>query len=115
MIKRDKSYPVQVREQMRGGDGAVTIEELLTPAEMYDKGRFFARLTFGPGASIGHHVHEGEMESFYIISGEAEYDDNGETVALLPGDCALTPSDEGHSIKSTGDVPLVLIAMILLR
>ena len=98
---------------MRGGEGVVTIEELLTPAELYEKGRLFAKLTLPPGASIGYHVHEGEMESFYIISGEAEYSDNGEIVSLEPGDTALTLSGESHSIKSTGNVPLELIAIII--
>ena len=115
MIKRKGSYPVELKENMRGGDGVVTVESLLTPAEMYDKGRFYARMTFSSGASIGQHVHEGEMESFYIVSGKAEYYDNGETVTLLPGDTALNFSGESHSIKSIGDTQLELIATILFK
>jgi len=114
MIKRKSTYPVQVNEKMRGGDGAVTVEHLLTPAELYEKGRLFAKMTFsGHGASIGPHIHEGEMESFFILCGEAEFYDNGETVRLLPGDTALTTSGEEHSIRSVGETPLELIAMIL--
>ena len=115
MVKREKSYPVDLKEHMRGGDGVVVVEELLTPAELYEKGRLFAKMTLAPGSSIGHHVHEGEMESFYIISGEAEFYDNGETVVLNPGDTALTLSGQEHSIRSVGQTPLELIAMILLK
>ena len=115
MIKRNNEYQAQIREQMRGGDGAVTIEELLTPEEMYDKGRLFARLSFEPGASIGHHVHEGEMESFYIVSGEAEVYDNGELVNVSAGDSVLTQSGEGHSVRNTGSVTLEMIALILFK
>ena len=115
MIKRNADYEVQVNESMRGGDGAVKIEHLLTAEELNNKGRLYARVTLEPGCSIGFHVHENEMESYTIISGEAEYDDNGEIVTLLPGDTALTPSGDGHSIRSVGDVPLELIALILLK
>jgi len=115
MIKRSGSYKVEHKERMRDGDGVVVIDHLLTPGEMYDKGRFFAKMTLDPGSSIGPHVHEGEMEVFYIVSGIAEYYDNGETVTLLPGDTALNPSGESHSIRSIGDKPLVLIAVILMK
>ena len=115
MIKKSGSYVSELRENMRGGDGAVNIETLLTPSEMYDKGRLFAKMTLNPGSSIGPHVHEGEMEAFYILSGEAEYYDNGKTVTLQPGDAALNFDGEEHSIKSVGATPLELIATILLK
>ena len=83
MIKRSAGYPVELKEKMRGGEGVVTSEEFLTPAELYDKGRLYGKLTLPPGASIGLHVHEGEMESFFVISGKAEYLDDSESTALL--------------------------------
>jgi len=113
MVKRRNSYPVRHNEKMRGGEGVVISEKLLSPEEIYEKGRLFSKMTLHPGASIGYHVHEGEMESFFIISGEAEYSDNGEVVTLMPGDTVLNASGEGHSIKSTGDTPLELIALII--
>ena len=113
MVKRKSGYPVERKEKMRDGDGVTVIERLLQPDEMYGKGRLFARMTLNPGSSIGYHVHEGEMEAFVIIGGEAEYSDNGETVTLLPGDTTLTLDGEGHSIKSVGAIPLDFIAVIL--
>jgi len=113
MVKRTSSYEAQVNENMRGGDGSVKIEHLLNAQEMNNKGRLFARITIEPGSSIGYHVHEGEMEAYYIISGEAQYDDKGETVTLYPGDTTHTPVGEGHGLKSVGSVPLELIALIL--
>jgi len=113
MVKRSNDYEVQVIENMRGGDGSVKIEHLLTPDEMNNKGRLFAKITIEPGSSAGHHVHEGEMESYYIVSGEAEYDDNGKTVKLYPGDTTLTPPGEGHAVKNIGSTPLEIIALIL--
>jgi len=98
---------------MRGGVGSVTIETLLTPEELYENGRLYAILTLEPGSSIGFHVHNDEMESYYIISGQAEYVDDTETVNLFPGDTTLTPAGQGHSIKSVGSEPLKFLAQIL--
>jgi len=113
MVKDSKSYTTQINENMRGGVGPVKIEHLLSQEELNDKGRLFAKITLEPGSSIGFHVHENEMESFYIISGEAEYDDNGETVVLKPGDTTHTPAGAGHAVKNTGDTTLDMIALIL--
>ena len=113
MVKRKASYETKINENMRGGEGSVRIEHLLTPEELNNKGRLYAKITIEPGSSIGYHVHEGEMESYLIISGEAEYDDNGETIALFPGDTTHTPIGNGHSIKCSGKEPLELIALIL--
>jgi len=115
MIKRKGSYSIDLMEKLRGGEGVVQMEHLLTPEEIYEKGRLFAKFTMAPGASIGPHVHEGEMESFFIISGEAEVTDGGETITLHPGDLSLTQSGEGHTLKSTGDTPLEVIAVILYK
>ena len=113
MIKKNSSYETQINENMRGGEGSVKIEHLLTSDELNNKGRLFAKITIEPGSSAGFHVHENEMESYHIISGEAEYDDNGETVMLYPGDTTHTPAGEGHAVKCVGNEPLVLIALIL--
>jgi len=115
MVKRKGSYSVIERENMRGGDGVVKIEELLLPAEIYDKGRLFGKITLEPGASIGAHVHEGEMEGFYIICGEAELFDNGKTVKLFPGDTSLNISGEEHALKNVGDTTLEVIALVLYK
>ena len=113
MVKRKSEYQILQKEHICGGDGMLTAEFLLSPAELYDKGRVFSKMTLEPGSSIGYHIHEGEMESYFIISGKAEFGDNGETVTLLPGDTTLTLSGEGHSIRSIGETALEFIALIL--
>jgi len=115
MIKRKAGYPVKENENMRGGEGVVVIESLLTPDELYEKGRLLAKVTLAPGCSIGHHVHEGEMESFFIICGEGEVSDNGEIVKVSADDTILTKSGESHSIKNIGSTTLEMIALILYK
>jgi len=113
MVKRNGSYPAKRVENMKDGEGFVTLESLLTPDELYNKGRLFSVMTIDPGSSIGYHVHEGEMEAYYVLSGEAELDDNGETVALNAGDTVYTADGKGHSVKNAGATPLKILAVIL--
>jgi len=115
MIKRNDGYSTEKKENMRDGDGVVVIEHLLTPEELYDKGRLYARLTIEPGCSIGEHIHDGEMESYYIVSGDGEVFDNGDIVTVSAGDSVLTRSGEGHSIRNIGSDKLELIALILFK
>lgn len=113
MIRRKSEYTADIKENMRDGIGLVKIEHLLKQEEMNEKGRLFAKITVKPGDSIGFHVHEGEIEAFYIICGEAEMSDNGEPVVLTAGDTILTKDGEGHSVKSVGTEALEMIALIL--
>ena len=69
MVKRKACYETKLNENMRGGEGSVKLEHLLTQDELNNKGRLYAKLTLEPGSSIGYHVHEGEMESYLIIGG----------------------------------------------
>lgn len=113
MVKRDGSYEYVVNKNMRGGVGEVKIEHLLTPDELYNKGRLFARITINSGSSIGYHIHEGEMESFYIVSGTAKISDNEIDLEVGEGDTVLTKNGMGHSVESIGNNALVMIALIV--
>ena len=115
MVYKNGTYEVNMHEHMRGGDGVVRIDHLLPQEALYDKGRLFARITLAPGCSIGPHVHEGEMEAFYLISGTAEFLDNGETSVVTAGDTTLTVSGGTHSIRNAGAEPVELVALILYR
>jgi len=113
MIRRNGSYETVENENMRGGKGTVKIENLLAKNEFYGKGRLFARITIPVGGSIGYHVHEGEMESFYIVKGNGVISDNGEDKLISPGDTVLTKSNEAHSVVCEGEEPLEMIALII--
>lgn len=113
MIRREGEYPTEVRQQYRGAPGSVQVEQLLAPPEYADKGRLFVRCTLEPGSGVGYHIHHGELEIFYILSGEAQIDNGSEVFSLLPGDTLLTKDGEGHSILAVGETPLVYIAVVL--
>jgi mannose-6-phosphate isomerase-like protein (cupin superfamily) len=83
--------------------------------EMYRKGRVFEHTTIQPGCSIGYHVHTNESETYYILSGMAEFNDNGMSDTVQTGDVTFTPSGQGHGIKNIGKEPLELVALILYK
>lgn len=114
MIKRNSEMNTEKRENMRGGDGVVSICNILEKGEYKGSARLLGTITLKPGCSIGAHVHENEEEVFYIIKGTATYDDNGKTEILSAGDSCICLSGETHSIanrEAEGDV--VLFAAIL--
>ncbi|HBN96627.1 MAG TPA: cupin domain-containing protein [Firmicutes bacterium] len=116
MIRKSKEIKTDVYEKRFGGEGTVTMRQLLNgPEEMYKKGRLFAHGILEVGSSLGYHVHENESETFYILRGTAEYDDNGTKVTVHPGDVTFTAAGEGHGLKNIGQEPLEYIALILYK
>lgn len=76
--------------------------------------RNFAMVQLKPGEEVGFHVHKGECEYYYILSGKGIYNDNGEDLEAVPGLVTFTPSGTGHGIKNTGTEMLEFIALIIL-
>ena len=77
------------------------------------KARLFSLVQVPPGEEVDYHMHVGESETFFILSGQGVYNDNGTQVDVAPGMVTFTPSGEGHSIKNTGEEMLSFIALIV--
>jgi mannose-6-phosphate isomerase-like protein (cupin superfamily) len=114
MIRRVAEMEKDVRERMREGKGSVEILHVFRPSELKGKTRLFARLRLAVGSSIGYHVHEGEEEIFYILTGSALVTEGGQVSRVGPGEAVLTGGGSGHSIENAGTGPLELLAVILL-
>lgn len=113
MVRQQKDQKVTAGP-IRNGIGDVENRSILNGAEeMYGKGRMFSILTIDPGNSIGKHVHSGDNEIFYVLSGSGEYDDNGTLVNVERGDTMVCNDGEAHGFVNTGKEPLVLAALIL--
>ena len=113
MIKKAADVQPEYRENMRGGNGTVALTNFVTPAEMNDKGRLFANITLKPGCSIGYHVHENDTELFYLMKGEALYNDNGTECVLHAGDVMVCPAGTGHAVANNGQEDVELCAVIV--
>lgn len=113
MRRTQKDWAVDELENFKDGTGITKIEKFLNPDEFYGKGRMFAQFTLEPGASIGVHKHEGEMETYFITHGSGEYTDNGEVYPVTVGDVLICNDGEAHGIKNNASETLNYIALII--
>ena len=113
MTTQKKDMTVAVMEKMRGGNGTVEITNFASPEELNNKGRLFANITLKPGCGIGFHMHENESELFYVMKGEALYNDNGTEYVVHAGDVMICPAGTGHAVANNGEADVELCAVIL--
>lgn len=105
--------PIEDYFERCGGKGWMHIERLLDTSEMGDHVAMYAKVTIDPHSSLGYHEHHGDGESYFILEGEALYQDHDTKRILKPGDVTFTPSGRGHGIENTQDTPLVFMALII--
>ncbi|MDR0512368.1 MAG: cupin domain-containing protein [Treponema sp.] len=112
MIVRRSDMMVENKEKMRDGEGITQITHFASP-DTQKNARLVSEITLQPGASIGYHQHDAETEYYLIISGTGLVDDNGAETEVKQGDAVITGNGAYHSIKNTGNVPLVFHAIIV--
>ncbi|HDP35919.1 MAG TPA: cupin domain-containing protein [Candidatus Hydrogenedentes bacterium] len=112
MIRSHSEMEVEVRENMRGGEGSVTFRHMFREADFTAPVRLCARLTIPPGAGIGSHQHLAEDEIYIILRGSGILDDGATQTRVTAGDAVLTGNGESHAIRNDGDEPLELAAVI---
>ena len=100
-------------ENMAGGKGHVLIKDILGAKELNGKCGLYSEVTIEPGCSLGYHEHHGESETYYILSGKGDYNDNGTVRPVKAGDITYTPNGCGHGLENTGDENLVFMALII--
>jgi len=64
MIKRAGHQQVRIREQVRGGEGALAFHDFLLAEESFGAGKLFSRTELPAGSSIGEHRHDNEFEVY---------------------------------------------------
>ena len=102
-------------ENMCGGKGHVVIKHILGDRELNGKCRLYAEVTIAPGCTLGYHEHHGESETYYILSGKGDYNDNGTICKLPAGDVAICRPGESHGISNSGTETVRLVALILYK
>lgn len=113
MIKKASEMKVEMKENFLGGKGTLTNINFLDKEDSCGTGRLFVKTILTPGSSIGNHTHKGDFENYYILTGKALVNDNGEEHILEPGDSILCKNGDSHSIENVGDTDLEYIALIL--
>ena len=111
---RKNSERIITKAPIRGGHGDIESRKILnSPEELYGKGTIFNHCIVLPGDSIGDHLHTGNNEIYYVLSGSADYNDNGTTVKIEAGDVTVCNDGESHGVVNNGTEPLEMIALIL--
>ncbi len=96
-----------------GGRGVLALDKFSSLPELPENLRLYAHAKLEPGATVGYHVHRGESEIYYILSGKGLYSDNGTERNVVAGDVTFTPDGEGHSLENTGDEVLEFMALVV--
>ncbi|MBQ4566932.1 MAG: cupin domain-containing protein [Desulfovibrio sp.] len=112
MIRRANELE-QFDKVMFGGPGAPHFTKVLNEGEFENRGRLYNHVLLRPGDAIGVHRHNKEFEVYFILKGEAVYNDNGTEVVVRAGDMTLCPSGEEHGIRNDGPNDVEMMALIL--
>lgn len=114
LIRRNEERKSTRKDAVQGGPGhLLSLVGVEQDSEMWGKGRMLNDNVLEKECGVGYHVHEGDAEIYVILSGEAEYNDNGTVTTLHAGDITFTGPGEGHSITNHGDEPVRFMAIIL--
>lgn len=113
MIKKSNELQIEHIPNLKGGKETVRIINVLENKDNYGTGRLFGISIIPVGGSIGRHQHVGDFETYYILSGIALVNDNGNEHVLYPGDMTLCKDGDWHSIENIGDCDLEYLAVIL--
>lgn len=101
MLITDKKTDISVNRF--GGDGEVIIEHYIDEKLLNEAVVMYAKVILKPGCSLGYHQHEGNSETIVVLSGTAEYNDNGQTMTLKAGDTVHCPCGSWHSVGNSKD------------
>ena len=63
------------------------------------------------GVEVKRHVHKTHDETIYVIKGTAQLFINDRWVDLKPGSIHFNPMEKVHSVKNTGNEPLIVISI----
>ncbi len=112
MIRRAQDVE-RFEKEMFGGPGRPLFSKILNEDEFAGKGRLYSHVVLRPGDAVGVHRHTGEFEVYYILKGDAVYNDNGTEITVRAGDVTVCPDGETHGIANRSDKDVELTALIL--
>ncbi|MHC5057817.1 MAG: cupin domain-containing protein [Planctomycetota bacterium] len=112
MIIRPKDMRTQVRREMKGGPGEVTVVHCVECDDLPNI-RFVGEMTLPPGAGIGDHEHGAETEYYIITEGIGLVRETDTDIKVCKGDVVVTGGGASHSIKNGGHTPLKILAFIV--
>lgn len=111
MVRKNEAV---VKENLRGGQGNVTLYPILSAEELMGHGTMYARVVIPPHCSIGWHQHVGNTEPYYIIKGEGTFVDNDKSRTIVhSGDICTIACGQWHSMENNSEEDLEMIALVI--
>ena len=65
-----------------------------------------------PGYGPPRHIHKAEDETFYVLSGEVAFWQEGQTTRHGPGEVVFIPRGQNHTFRIIGQVPARMITVM---
>ncbi|GHU43219.1 oxalate-binding protein [Spirochaetia bacterium] len=113
MLIHRNALILEQREKMRGGEGTAKVTHF-APYETLRKGiKLFAEITLPPGASVGRHKHETDIEYVTVVSGSGTLKENGKEYPLKVGDSNIAGNGSEHEIINSGARNLVVHSLVM--
>ena len=84
MVIRKEDQRLQVRDNVRGGQGRLENRHILEPEQMFGSASLLTEFYFDPGDGIGPHVHDTDAEVYYVLEGELTLTENGKDSSSAP-------------------------------
>lgn len=113
MKKTKENLNITTRKNSFGKDKLHLID-LADFEKRNPKLKMYSQAVLEVGEEVEYHLHVGEAETYYVLSGKGLYNDNGEISEIGPGTVTYTPSGSGHGIKNIGEDKLIFMALIIL-
>lgn len=114
IIRRKEDRKETTKGCVQNGPGQLySLVGVEADSEMWNKGRMLNDNILGKDCGVGYHVHQGDGEIYVMLSGEAEYNDNGTITTIHEGDITFTGPGEGHHIINHKEEPVRFLAIIL--
>lgn len=113
MVIRKENQRLQVRDNVRGGNGTLENRHIIEPDAMFGSATLFTEFFFDPGDSIGSHAHDNDAEVYYMLEGTLTLIEDGVESELREGDASYAHSGTSHAIENRTDKPARMLAVIL--
>lgn len=110
VIRKDEHSPFELILS-DGTQTGLLFEDFTKTLPSGYKGLFL--FTLRPGAAFEPHGHQGESEAFYVLQGQMEFLDNGQSVCCQPGDLIITDEGDTHGGRNTGTGDAKLLGILI--
>lgn len=115
IIKRENQKSWE-KENFYGGEGTVVGRAAIGFGNPRPEGspiHTTVNLTIPVDGSVGNHIHKGQDEMYFVISGSGTHTTEEDTCEIAQHDVIYTLSGQVHTFVNTGNEPMILQAVLI--